>query len=74
MAKPLKVKDVYELLGKYLSERSDIGACRGLLDCMFEPSSPFDPKSITSPKRWFVLSVLLATSALGLLVYFNRLW
>ncbi len=74
MAKPLKVKHVCELLGKYLSERSDIGVCRGLLDCVLEPSSPFDPKSIRSPKRWFVLSVLLATSALGLFVYFNRLW
>jgi hypothetical protein len=74
MAKPLKVKHVYELLGKYLSERSDIGACRGLLDCVLESSSPFDSKSVRSPKRWFVLSVLLATSALGLFAHFNRLW
>jgi hypothetical protein len=74
MAEPLKVKHVYELLGKYLSERSDIGACRGLLDCVLEPSSPFDPKSLRPPKRCFVLSVLLAISALGLFGYFNRLW
>lgn len=74
MAKPLTVKHVYELLGKYLSERSDIGASKGILDCVLEPASPFDQKSIKSPKRWFVPSVLLATSALGLFVYFNRLW
>jgi hypothetical protein len=74
MAKPLTVQHVYELLGKYLSERSDIGASKGLLDCVLEPSSPLDPKSIRSPKRWFVLSVLLAISALGLFIHFNRLW
>lgn len=74
MAKPLMVKHVHDLLGKYLSERPDIGACKGLLDRVLEPSSPFDSKSTRSPKRWFVLSVVLATSALGFFVHFNRLW
>ncbi len=74
MAESLTVNHVYELLAKYLNQRPDIGACKGLLDCMLESSSPFDSKSVRSPKRWFVLSVLLATSALGLFVYFNRLW
>jgi hypothetical protein len=74
MVEPLTVKHVYELLRKYLSERSDIGASNGLLDRVLESTSPFDSKSVRSPKRWFLLSVLLATSALGLFVYFNRLW
>jgi len=74
MAESLTVKHVYELLGEHLNQRSDIGASNGLLDCVLESSSPFDSKSVRSPKRWFVLSVLLATSALGLFVYFNRLW
>ena len=74
MVEPLTVKHVYELLRKYLSGRSDIGTSNGLLDCVLESSSPFDSKSVRSPKRWFVLSLLLATSALGLFVYFNRLW
>ena len=75
VAEPLTVKHVYELLGKYLNQRRpDVGACKGLLDCVLESSSPFDLKSVRSPKRWFVLSVLLATSALGLFVYFNRFW
>ena len=74
MAGSLTVKHVYELLGKHLNQRPDIGACNGLLDCVLESASPFDSKSVRSPKRWFVLSVLLATSALGLFVYFNRLW
>jgi hypothetical protein len=74
MAEPLTVKHIYELLGKYLNQRSDIGVCKGLLDCVLESSSPFDSKSMRSPKRWFVLSVLLATSALGLFIHFNRLW
>jgi hypothetical protein len=74
MAESFTVKHAYELLGKYLRERSDIGASNGLLDCVLESSSPFDSRSARSPKRWFVLSALLATSALGLFVYFNRLW
>jgi hypothetical protein len=74
MAEPLTVKHIYELLGKYLGQRSDIGACRGLIDCVLEPSSPFDSKSIRSPKRWFVLLVLLASSAFGCFLYFNGLW
>jgi hypothetical protein len=74
MVEPLTVKHVYELLRKCLSERSDIGASNGLLDRVLESASPFDSKSVRSPKRWFLLSVLLATSALGLFVYFNRLW
>ena len=74
MAEPLTVKHVYELLGKYLNQRSEIGAYKGLLDCVLDSCSPFDSKSVRSPKRWFVLSVLLATSALGLFVHFNRLW
>lgn len=74
MAESLTVKHVYEVLGKHLNQRPDIGACKGLLDCVLESSSPFDSKSARSPKRWFALSVLLATSALGLFVYFNGLW
>jgi len=74
MAESLTVKHVYELLGKHLNQRPDIGACKGLLDCVLESSSPFDSKSVRSPKRWFVLSVLLATSALGLFFYFNGVW
>ena len=74
MTEPLTVEHVYDLLGKYLSERSDIGTWKGLLDRVLEPSSPFDSKSIRSLKRWFVLSIILTTSALVLFVYFNRLW
>jgi len=74
MAESLTVKHVYELLGKHLNQRSDIGACKRLLDCVLESSSPFDFKNVRSPKRWFVLSVLLGASALGFFVYFNRLW
>jgi len=74
MAESLTVKHVYELLGKHLNQRPDIGACKGLLDCVLESSSPFDSKNVRSPKRWFVLSVLLGASALALFVYFNRPW
>lgn len=74
MAEPLKVRKVYELLRQYVRQCPDIGVGKGLFDCMLEPSSPFDSKSTRLPKLWFVLSVLLATSAFGCFVYFNNLW
>jgi hypothetical protein len=74
MAELRKVKQVYELLGQYVRQRPDIGVGKGLLDCVLEPSSPFDSKSMRSPKRWFVLSVFVAASAFSGFVYFNNLW
>jgi hypothetical protein len=73
MAEPVHAKQVYELFRQYLRQRPDIGVGKGLLDCVLEPSSPFDSKSTRLPKRWFVLSVLLAVSAFGCFVYFNSI-
>ena len=70
MADLFTVRDVYELLVKYLQRRSDVGARKGLLDCVLEPASPFDSKRMRSPKRWFVLLALLAASLFGCFVYF----
>jgi hypothetical protein len=74
MTEPLTVKKVYELLRQHVHQRPDIGVGKGLLDCVLEPCSPFDSKGKRSPKRWFVLSVLLTTSTFGCFVYFNSLW
>jgi hypothetical protein len=74
MAELLKVKQVYELLRQDVRQRPDVGVGKGLLDCVLEPSSPFDPKSMRSPKRWFVLSVFVAASTFSCFVYFNSLW
>ena len=70
---PLKVKQVHELLRQYMRQRPDLGIGKGLSDFVLESSSPFDSKSKRLPKRWFVLSVLLATSTFGCFVYFNSL-
>jgi len=74
MAEPLNAKKVHELLRQYLGRRPDMGIGKGLLDCAFEPSSPFDSKTRRLPKRWFVLSAFLAVSAFACFVYFNNIW
>jgi len=70
MAKPFNVKQVYESLRLYVHQRPDIGVGKGLLDCVLEPASPFDPERKRTPKRWFVLLALLAASVFGCFVYF----
>ena len=74
MAEPLHAEKVYELLRQHLARRRDVGVGKGLLDCVLEPSSPFDPKNRRLPKRWFVLLVFLVISAFGCFVYFNNVW
>lgn len=74
MAEPINAHEVYDLLRHYLRLRLDIGVGKGLLDCVLEPSSPFDPKNRRSPKRWFVLSVLLTVATFSCFVYFNNVW
>jgi hypothetical protein len=74
MAEPLNAKKVYKSLRQYLRRRPDMGVAKGLLDCVLEPSSPFDSKSRRLPKRWFVLLVLLAVYAFSCFVYFNGVW
>jgi hypothetical protein len=69
------ITHVFNVLRQYVSQRPDMGFRKGMLDCVLEPSSPFDSRrSMRSPKRWFVLSLLLAASAFSCFVYFNKLW
>jgi hypothetical protein len=74
MAEPVTAKHVCDLLRQRMRQRADIGVGKALLDCVLESSSPFDSKSVRSPKRWFVLLLLLGASTLGCFVYFNGLW
>lgn len=74
MPEPLSTKHSLDLLSQYLRRRPDIGLGKRLRDCVLEPSNPFDSKSMRSPKRWFVLLVLLAASGFCCFLYFNGLW
>jgi hypothetical protein len=72
MAERLAVKPVYDSLGQYARKRPDLGLFKAVLDAVLEPASPFDYRAARSPKRWFVLSVMLAAAMLGCFIYFNR--
>jgi len=74
MPDPLTVKCVYDVTRQYARKRPDIGVGKALLDALLEPTSPFDPKGMRSPKRWFVLFSFLAVFMFTCLVYFNRPW
>jgi hypothetical protein len=66
-------KPTYISLRQYLISRPDIGAFKALLNVVFEPGNPFDPKAAKSPRRWFVLFSLLSALGVGCFMYFN-LW
>ena len=74
MADPFTVEHVHDVLRQYSRKRPDIGMGKALLDTVLEPGSPFDSKSHRQPKRWFVLSSLLAFLLFACFVYFNKLW
>lgn len=74
MAKLPTVKPVYDVLRQFARERPDVGVGKGLLDIVLDSASPFDPKGVRTPKRWFALLSLLAALMFVCFVYFNRLW
>jgi hypothetical protein len=73
MADPFTFKPVYSALSQYIRNRADIGAGKAMLDGVLESANPFDPKAARPPRRWFVLSLLLAAMAIGFFFYFNNL-
>ena len=73
MADPFTVKPVYSALSQYIRNRADIGAGKAMLDGVLESANPFDPKAARPPRRWFVLSSLLAAMMIGFFFYFNNL-
>lgn len=74
MPEPLTNRHSFDLLSQYFGQRPDMGLGKRVRDCVLEPSNPFDSKSLRSPKRCFVLLVLLAASGLCCFLYFNGLW
>jgi len=59
------------MLRDALRKRSDLGLHKAVARYLLEPLSPFDPNSVRRPQRWFVLSGLVSSAALGAVVYFN---
>lgn len=59
------------MLRDALRKRPDLGLRRTVARHLLEPLSPFAPNSVRRPQRWFVLSCLVSSAALGAVVYFN---
>jgi hypothetical protein len=73
MTEAVRAKQVYEVLRHYVRNRPDVGLGRAIRDGIFESPNPFDGKAARPPKRWFVLSCLLAAVGFGFFFYFNKL-
>ena len=66
-------KSVHSALSQYLSNRSDVGVGKAVLDAVLEPANPFDPKAARPPRRWFVLFSVITVMAFIFFLYFNNL-
>ena len=73
MVDTFTVKPVYNALSQYIRNRADVGVGKTMLDGVLEPANPFEPKAARLPRRWFVLSSLLAAMMTGFFFYFNNL-
>ena len=73
MSDRVSTKSVYDVLRQYLRQRPDLGFAHAALDSVLEPLNPFDPKARRTPRRWFVLFVLLGGALVGCFLYFNNL-
>jgi len=73
MEQPFETKSVHAALCQQIRNRSEIGAVKAVLDLVLEARNPFEPKTPRTPRRWFVLFVLLASLSGGCLVYFGNL-
>jgi hypothetical protein len=71
MAEQITTDEVRLMLRDALRKRSDLGLHKTVARYLLEPLSPFDPNSTRRPQRWFVLSGLVSSAALGAVVYFN---
>ena len=54
-----------------LGQRSDIGLKKAIVNMLFEPPSPFDPRARRKPKAGFVLGAILSATAVVCFCYFN---
>jgi hypothetical protein len=73
MTDSTSTKSVYGILRQYLRQRPDLGIDKAVRDSVLEPLNPFDTEAARSPRRWFVLFLLLGASLVGCFVYFNHL-
>jgi hypothetical protein len=63
--------DMHVWIKESLRHRSDIGLKKAIVNMLFEPPSPFDPRARRKPKAGFVIGALLSATAVGCFWYFN---
>jgi hypothetical protein len=70
---PMQVSshEAYAWIEESLGQRSDIGLKKAIVNMLFEPLSPFDPRARRKPKAGFVLSAILLVAVVVCFCYFN---
>jgi len=70
---PMQVSshEAHAWIKESLGQRSDIGLKKAIVDTLFEPPSPFDPRARRKPKAGFVLSAILLVAVVVCFCYFN---
>jgi hypothetical protein len=63
--------EVHAWIKKSLGQRSDIGLRKAIVNMLFEPPSPFDPRARRKPKTACVLGAILLATAVVCFCYFN---
>jgi hypothetical protein len=70
---PIQVSshEAYAWIEESLGQRTDIGLKKAIVNMLFEPPSPFDPRARRKPKAGFVLSAILLVAVVICFCYFN---
>ncbi len=70
---PIQVSshEAHAWIEESLGQRSDIGLKKAIVDTLFEPPSPFDPRARRKPKAGFVLGAILFVAVVVCFCYFN---
>ena len=63
--------EVHAWIKESLGQRSDIGLKKAIVNTLFEPPSPFDPRARRKPKAGFVLGAILSCYCRGLFLLFQ---
>jgi hypothetical protein len=63
--------EVHAWIKESLGHRSDVGLRKAIVNTLFEPASPFDPRARRKPKAGFVIGAILFLAAVICFCYFN---
>ena len=73
MSDRMTSESVYSILRRHLRKRPDLGMGNAMLDTVLDPPNPFDSRVRRTPRRWFVLFIVVGGALLSCFVYFSDL-